>query len=118
MQLVKGGSGVGLRMKSILNGFLPNNLISLVVSILGLISALSMPLAWIMTQYHKPEITHTHSVGLGFKAMMKNKAVRKLIIIVIFSQLLSFGLTQYQKSQDYQRSTRALHSVGVSVDNR
>jgi len=104
------------KTKSLAGLFLPNNWISLLVSLLGLISAISMPLAWIMSQYHQPEIAHINSVRSGFRSMLKHKAIKKLIFIVILSQLLSFALTQYQSHLDYQSSAGAANKVGVNVN--
>jgi serine/threonine protein kinase len=117
-QLAKEGSSVGLVMKSFMGGFLPNDWVPLMISLLGLLSSIGMPVAWIMSQYHQPRIANINSVRSGFREMMKHRVVRRLVFIVVISQLLSFVLTHYQSSQDYQKSASALERVGVHVDRR
>lgn len=118
IQLVKSDDTLELTVKSAMSGFKPNNILSLLISLLGLISAVAMPLAWIMSQYHQPQISDIPSVRSGFRQMLKHKAIKKLIFIVIISQILSFALTHYQSHLEYKESTSAIRKVGIHVNER
>ena len=43
---------------------------------------------------------------------------KKLILIVIISQIMSFTLTQYQNLLDQQRSRSALEKIGVYLGKK
>jgi len=99
MKLSKKGIKLQDWLRSIFNGLRPNNLLALFISILGLVPLIATPLAWITTQYLAPDLTNAHSVRSNFKEMLKHPGVRKLIIIVVLCQVLSFVLNLYQSGQ-------------------
>ncbi|MFH1675349.1 MAG: protein kinase [Pseudomonadota bacterium] len=116
-RLAEEGPNVGLVVKSFIGGFLPNNWMSLLLSILGFIPFLTSPIAWILTQYHKPEVDTSGGISsrqlLG--RVIKTPGLKALVIIVIVSQIISFAVTQYQSRQDFENLAQALRQNGVAV---
>lgn len=115
--LAQEGDDVGLVSKSILGGFLPNNLTSLIVSLLSFITFVSMPLAWILTQYHRPKIDAEGGVSTThlFKAIMTTPGLKFLMIVIILSQIISFAITNVESKEDYTDMIQALKNSGVVV---
>ena len=116
-RLAKEGPNVGLVVKSFIGGFLPNNLISLLLSLFSLVPFLSGPIAWILTQYHKPEVDTSGGISSKhlFQKVMKTPGLKTLIIIVIISQIISFAITQYKSKQDFDNMVQAIRQSGVVV---
>ncbi len=117
VRLAKEGEDVGLVAKSVLGGFLPNNITSLIVSLISFITFISMPLAWILTQYHRPQIDAEGGVATThlFKAIMKTPGLKFLMIVIILSQIVSFLITNFESKEDYTDMIQALKNSGVVV---
>ena len=114
-ELARSGKAVGMVSKTYLGGLLPNNAMSLFITFLGLFPAVLMPLAWIMTQYHQPVISNDKSVRQGFREIMRHGILKKLIIIVVLSQILSVALTHYKSATQYSDSEKALQRIGIDI---
>jgi serine/threonine protein kinase len=106
-------------VKSVLQGFLPNNWVSLLISLLGLISAIAIPIAALMAPMGGGAEGKEGAGGGWSRYIRRHKMLeKKLILIVIISQIMSFTLTQYQNLLDQQRSKGALERIGISVGKR
>ncbi|MCK4389871.1 MAG: S8 family serine peptidase [Desulfobacterales bacterium] len=116
-RLAKEGPSVGLVVKSSIGRFLPNNFISLILSLFGFVPFLSGPIAWILTQYHKPKVDTAGGVSSKhlFKKVMQTPGLKTLIIIVIISQIISFAVTQHKSKQDFENMVKAVRQSGVVV---
>jgi len=117
-RLAKEGPKVGLVLKSSLGALLPNNIISLVITLLSLFPLVSMPIAWILTQYHKPDLSTAGTVSSRqlIRIVMKTPGLRTLIIIIIISQIISFTMTRYQSKHEYINMVNAIKHAGISLD--
>ena len=79
------------KITGVFKAFNPNNLSSLMLTLVGIVTTVAGPLAWIMSQYVTPDGEHG-GLRTNFKALMKNPTLRNLVIIVAASQILSFVL--------------------------
>jgi tetratricopeptide (TPR) repeat protein len=116
-QLTREGKNVGLITQSPLGAFLPVNKIPFLISLLGLLASIGMPIAWLLTQYLQSGNVNIDSVGSGLRKMARGIGW-VVVFIVILSQIASFALTNYQSSMDFEKSTDALKRVGIQVDKK
>ena len=75
-----------------LKGFNPNNLISLLLTGLGVITAVAGSMGMILLRYIAPPPDKSDSVTATFKVILKHKGLRKIVMVVMASQILSFCL--------------------------
>ncbi len=117
-RLAEEGPNVGLVVKSSLGALLPNNIVSLLITLLSLFPLVSMPIAWILTQYHKPDLSAAGTISSRQLAriVMKTPGLRTLIIIIIISQIISFSMTRYQSKHEYISMVNAIKHAGVTMD--
>jgi len=118
-QLAMKEKGPGDTVKSVLQGFLPNNWVSFLISLLGLISAIAIPIAALMAPMGGGAEGKEGAGGGWLRYMRRHKMLeKKLILIVIISQIMSFTLTQYRNLLDEEMSRNALERIGFYSGKR
>jgi len=120
VKLAKEGANVGLVIKSDIGAFFPNNWISVVLSLISFIPLISIPIASIMARHFKLEVDPGGNVSPFnlFKSVMKTPGLKTLIIIIVFSQMVSFILTRYQSRQDFINMENSIKQVGINVETK